>query len=265
MSKQNSDSADSKSLEDGERSVGAIADRCMTDRNIVRRSSCSNMSGTSDRSAGSIMNISPLNALRSTVNSHHKAVNKILLSSKETADRKTTIDTAFRVCKEAFLDLSSACIAMLENKTESSTLSLVDVKSALEDVLSKFCSAVPGLGSTAQDERAPVGVGAHRSYASAVGAAASKVQVARGSSFEIPRTTNFLVVPKDENATNFSTSSDTREALIKAVRPSDFDLKVRKIKPAHGNGNIRIEAHSVDLPKIRNSEDLGKAGLKIEV
>lgn len=89
------------------------------------------------------------------------------------------------------------------------------------------------------------------------------MRVGRGSALEIPKTTNLLIVPRDEKAEKFCMSKDTREALVKAVKPSDFDLRVKKISSVRNNG-IRIEAHSVNLSKMKDSSEFVRAGLRIE-
>lgn len=116
-----------------------------------------------------------------------------------------------------------------------------------------------GGGEIAGDES----LNAPRSYASVVRPERSRVRVARGPDLEIPKTTDFLILPCDNNREKYGTSRDTKEALVRAVKPSDFDLRVKRITLARNNG-VRIEAHSVDLTKMKDSSELVKAGLKIE-
>src|SRR5436190_22216976 len=92
-----------------------IDNMCTDGRVISKRLSRSNLTDTSDKGTGNIMNVARLNALRNSINEHHSIISKMLLSSKELADKRSQIDAAFRICKEAFFDLSSACIVLLEN------------------------------------------------------------------------------------------------------------------------------------------------------
>jgi len=77
---------------------------------------------------------------------------------------------------------------------------------------------------------------------------------------DIPKTTNLLILPKD--SVKFSNSQDTRNVFQKTLKPSDYDLKFKSIFAIKNKG-IRVEAHSVDLPKIRDSRELEEAGLKL--
>jgi len=103
------------------------------------------------------------------------------------------------------------------------------------------------------------------SYASIVSSGSSKIRVSRGPALKIPRTANLIVRPKDESA-GYATSREVRHTLEKIFKPSDFDLKVSKVSSARNNG-VCIEALSVDLPKIRDSQILDRgigagAGIK---
>lgn len=53
-----------------------------------------------------MMNTSRVNALRTSVQRHSDAVSKLLLFSKETLDRRATIESAFRACRDAFMEVS---------------------------------------------------------------------------------------------------------------------------------------------------------------
>jgi len=59
---------------------------------------------------------------------------------------------------------------------------------------------------------------------------------------------------KDEFA-GYATSCEIRNTLEKIFEPSDFDLKVNKISSTRNNG-VCIEAHSVNMSKIKNSQVL---------
>lgn len=68
-----------------------------------------------------------------------------------------------------------------------------------------------------------------RTYASVAGLHNSMVRVAKGSTLQTPNTTNFLIVPKDNAIDKFSSSQETKEVLQRVLKPSDYNLKVRRI------------------------------------
>lgn len=59
---------------------------------------------------------------------------------------------------------------------------------------------------------------ASRSYATVAESESFRVRIARGQSLEIPKTTDFFILPNEDNLAKYGTSKDTKEALIKAVR-----------------------------------------------
>jgi len=54
----------------------------------------------------------------------------------------------------------------------------------------------------------------------------------------------------------------TKNALNRALKFSDYKLKIKSISAAKNN-DIRIDAHSVNLLEIKDSQELEKAGLKL--
>lgn len=97
-------------------------------------------------------------------------------------------------------------------------------------------------------------------YASVVNSG-SKIRVAHGPTLDVPKTTNLLILPK-EGREGLTNSRETREVLQRALKPSEYNLKVKKISSVRNNG-VRIEAHSVDLEKMEDSSILDSVGLKI--
>lgn len=63
------------------------------------------MSCVSDRSWSSHLLILKINVLKVLINNHNDTVSKILLGSKESIKLKAQIETDFRSCKEAFVEL----------------------------------------------------------------------------------------------------------------------------------------------------------------
>jgi len=95
-----------------------------------------------------------------------------------------------------------------------------------------------------------------QSYASIVRSSQSTIRVSRGSTLDIQKTKYLIVTPKDESI-GLTSSREIRDVLEKTLKPSDFNLKVRKILSTRNNG-VRIEAHSVDLNKIKSTQMLDK-------
>jgi len=203
---------------------------------------------------------SKINTLRQSVNRHNDNVSKILLASKESLDKKTQIESAFRACKEAFIELSVAYLTLLENGT-ASPITSEEVKNIICSSMSKVGDFLLARITDSSVPRENVSTNAYRtSYASIASAGNSKVRVTRSPTLDIHKTTNLLILPKDN--VKFSTSRDTRVVFQRVLKPSDYNLKVKSISTVKNKG-IRVEVHSVDLPKIKDSRELEEAGLKL--
>jgi len=97
-------------------------DSCTYRKSLTKRiSSASNLISANDKSFA--MNASKINALRQSVNRHNDNVSKILLTSKESLDKKTQIESAFRACKEAFIELSVAYLKPRLHSTQNADAS----------------------------------------------------------------------------------------------------------------------------------------------
>ncbi|XP_020294518.1 uncharacterized protein LOC109860075 [Pseudomyrmex gracilis] len=205
------------------------------------------------------INVSKINALRASVDRHSDLVAKVLLSSKEHADKKSAIESAFRACKEAFVEVSSVLINILEDKSVD-LLTLDDIKKAVKDTLIGN-NTDSQMTSFSNKELAcnsqPL------SYASVAGNRKNKICVSGGLMLDAPpsTSTSFLIVPKEGNS-NYDSSKATREALCKALKPSDCALKINKVTFARNNG-IKIDAVSPDIDLIKMHPGLVKAGLKV--
>ncbi|KAL6427135.1 hypothetical protein ACFW04_008637 [Cataglyphis niger] len=101
-----------------------------------------------------------------------------------------------------------------------------------------------------------------KSYASVAGSSGSEVRVSRGPTVELPNITSFLVIRKDDSADKFTSSQATKETLCRMFKPADCDLKVRRLTHAC-DSDVRIEAFSPDIEKIKAHPELAKAGLTI--
>ncbi|XP_024876853.1 uncharacterized protein LOC112457818 [Temnothorax curvispinosus] len=211
----------------------------------------------------SVLNASKVNALRQSLNRHHDNVSRLLLTSKENLEKRTQIDSAFRACKEAFIELSAAYLKMIESDSQQVNIAETVrsiVGDALSDAHDKLTASLSG--NLQPIEQRNAGASSVPSYAAVV-SEQSCVRVARGSSIEVPRTTNLIVIPKENFSAKYKTSRETREVLQKTIKPSEYNLKVNRITSAKNNG-VRIEALTVNLPKIKSSRELEDAGLRLE-
>jgi len=222
-------------------------------RSLTKRLSERSLSGVSGRSVcgGSDARLSRVSFLRESFNVQHDNLARILLTSKETADRRCQVESAFRFCKEAFLEVATTLTNLLEERSADSTEVIRNaIRNALEDI--KVHKA-----TMAQDITS-----APTTYASVAARDVSKVHASHGSSFEVPKTASFMIMPDGENADKYASSRDTRETVCRILRPADCDLKVRRVMNARNNG-IKIEAVSPNIEKIKANLHLAKAGLKV--
>ncbi|XP_071651374.1 uncharacterized protein [Temnothorax longispinosus] len=232
-------------------------------RGLAKRLSASNLSAL-DRSCN--MNASRVNAMRQSINNHHDNVAKILLACKESKDRKAQIDSAFRFCKEAFLEFSTAYLSLLDGGGNATPLS-GDLKSfigkAITEGYDSLQARTPACNcSIVSSESRLHGGHAVPSYASVVETGQSRVRMMRGPTLDVPKTTNLIITPEEESA-GLASSRDTRIAVQRILKPSDYNLKVKRISSTKNSG-VRIEAHSVDFDKMKHSKVLERAGLRLE-
>lgn len=207
--------------------------------------------------------ISKINALKQTVNRHNDDVSGLLLSSKDSKERRKDIEKAFRECKEAFLEVANVLTNILEDRSVLTEGSLEEaVRRAVTDALRdghvlthSSQSNKPHEGNN--DVELPL------SYASAVSSASvsSRVQVSHGPAVDVPNLSSFFIVPENEGG-ELTSSQATKDTLCRIFKPSDCALRVNRITPARGNG-VRIEARSPDIAKIKAHPAIAKAGLQV--
>lgn len=89
------------------------------------------------QSSDSNLKISRVNALKKSVTQQHDGVAQILLGSKETVERKKLIEAAFRVCKEAFLEVAALYLGTIENRSSEINLE-AKVKNSVLETLTEF-------------------------------------------------------------------------------------------------------------------------------
>lgn len=108
-----------------------IDERDAGGRTLTRMPSLASIrSGVSE--AGIFMNMSRLNALKLSVAKHDENLAKILLSSKESLEKRSQIAAAFRVCKEAFMEVTTVLANLIEEKVKGSSL-MEDMKKAVTE------------------------------------------------------------------------------------------------------------------------------------
>lgn len=201
--------------------------------------------------AGNVMNASRVNALRRSVNEHVNAVSRLLMTSKDSAEKRSQIGSSIRSCKEAFFELSAVYLCLLEEK-RSDRLSSESIKNIITQTISQF-------GVETCREESP----STRSYAAVAGSSIPSVTIARGQSIPVKKSTNFVVMPKKNIQDKFASSKVTKETFQKIIKPGDFNLKVNRIRSTRNNG-VRFEALSGDIDKIKKLKELESAGLEIE-
>lgn len=82
-------------------------------KRLTKHTSNLNVTGVSEVEVDSIvMNISRINALKASV-SKQNDISKLLLSGRETLDKRSKIESAFRICKEAFMEVTTVLTHML--------------------------------------------------------------------------------------------------------------------------------------------------------
>lgn len=239
-------------------------------RGLPRQSSGASLSGPSgmsERLSGGTLISSRVNALRAAVNGHADSVAKFILSSKESLEKRTNAESAFRACKDAFLEVSAILMGVLDERTVSSaSLSAGEIGRIVAEVLDDHhkktvhndrnnCQ-VGGVGGASQ-----VGSG-KKTYSSVVALSGSEVRVSRGPTVQLADTASFLVVPRENMRGKYKSSSITKETLCKILKPADCALKIKKITHARDCG-VRIEAHAPDIEKIKAHPAIAGAGLEV--
>lgn len=110
-------------------------ERSKTEKRLTTKqtSMLSHVSIASDRNITKGNHIDRINTLKVSVNLHNDAILKILLTSKEAANKKTQIESAFHFCKEAFLEMATTLTCFLEAR--STEYMIKSVKSAVREVM----------------------------------------------------------------------------------------------------------------------------------
>lgn len=116
--------------------IGELDDSGVGRRGLARQSSSATIASGMLKRSFDVLNSSRVNALRATVDRHTDTVSRLLLSSKETLDRRAVIKSAFRACRDAFMEVSTVLINLLDGcPTPSASLSVVDIKKVVVEAL----------------------------------------------------------------------------------------------------------------------------------
>jgi len=79
------------------------------------------------------LNVFRINALRISVDRQCELVNRIILTSKETMERRSQVDAALHVCRNAFLEMSIVLVNLLDER--SSELNIDNIKKVQEALI----------------------------------------------------------------------------------------------------------------------------------
>ncbi|KAL6419272.1 hypothetical protein ACFW04_014001 [Cataglyphis niger] len=214
----------------------------------------------SERANIDAMNASRVNVLWATVNRHTDAVSKLLLSSKETLEKREIIESAFRVCREAFMEMSTVLISLIDERLTNCTA--IDIKKVvvkvvvvLDDFNKKTISNVRNniilreLQVRKANRMRRLLVLRDLRYVS---------RWVRRWRCLTPLVLLWCRV-RIRGINMFS--QVTKDILCKVLKPVDCGVKVRRISYARDNG-IRIEAFSPNIEKKAHS-GLARAGLTV--
>lgn len=195
--------------------VSDIGNRQLEEENVNKRITASdlNVTGVSEV-GGVVMSISKIKALIASICKHQDNVSKILLASKETLERRSQIETVFRMYKEAFIEMSTVLTHFMEKNSVANDAT-ENIKSAVREVFNEFkdnVSVNTGLPVTDDVYRKP--------YASIIASSPkSKVCVSISQEIEVPESISFLVVPDKVSVKNkkYKSSQDAKDAVCRLL------------------------------------------------
>lgn len=233
----------------------AGSDGCSSSRLSQAVSGLSGMSGR--RPAGIAMNNARLVKMRETVLKFNDDIARMLLSSKELVEKRSTIESAFRICTETVIELTIYVASLLEERAESGCADLVrrTVLEALE--ADRKRSAISG-------DRGDGGASSNNgpTWSSVVNSPPHGIYMPRGPAVDVPVSTSFLVVPSSDSARSFASSQATKDMLQRVLKPADCGLKINSVRLARNNG-LRIDASSPDIDRIKSHPAIIEAGLTV--
>lgn len=197
--------------------------------------------------------VSRAKVLYNEVNNQDDVFANAMLGSKEAIDKRKMLNKAFRVCKDAFMEIYSMYLSCVEDKRERERVE--------ERIVGAVTRALGGVKERVEGrEGEPKGASKSESYAAVV--QSSRVRVPGRQSIEVPKTTSFYIVPSKERENEYESSSVTRETLQRVFKPSECALKINRVSFARKNA-VRIEALSPDMQAVKQNRDLRKVGLEM--
>lgn len=192
--------------------------------------------------------------LKADIKRQCDSVSSILLACRESQPKKERISKAFRMCRDAFLEVADAFLRMGSVRGGSCACSDEGIRRALSEVLD---GREGGTG-----ER---GVSYARAVSSAVRGeegGVSRIRLARGPTVEVQRTVSFTVTPSGAGGDKFESSAQTKKAVMAAINPADVGLKVERVSAVRDKG-VRIVAREADMARIKALPSLVREGLEV--
>lgn len=102
-------------------------------RGLTRRfPSGSKLAGMSEVSSDASTIVSRISALKASVDRNCSNVTQVLSASKETKDKKCQIEAAMRMCREAFMEVSSILFYTIEERFKQDAV-IADIKKTIAE------------------------------------------------------------------------------------------------------------------------------------
>lgn len=197
-----------------------------------------------------------IGSLRKRLQTSRADIKKIMLSSKDAKEKRKAVEDAQHY--ETFNSITTAYIQM-----SASMHTMSSIRDMMHEEISRACSSF--LKSTGAKECSAKFMEVDRtSYANIAGKdTTDKVRVPRGSCVKIQKTTNIVIGPTENAVEKYTSSQDTKDAVLKTIDSCKVGLKVSRLTKIRNN-SIRIEAQEVNLGKLKISPGLREAGLEVK-
>lgn len=239
---------------------------------------------------------SDLRSMRSKLLSHDKLYNRLMISSKESPENKHLLQelhlsyqTAFNTLLQGYVtvatqlskqgdcikivtktcsDVVKECKSGVKETIKETFPELLknDLPKSIENSMNSILEVsmktaaektIPAVFKNAKPQVPLI----NNSYANVI-KTDNRIKITKGPTYFPTKTTSFIIAPTPEANEKFQSFNDTRDALTKNIIPSEVDLKVEKMMRAEGNG-VRIEAHSVNLEKLKSKLMTANIGLEV--
>ncbi|XP_014229090.1 uncharacterized protein LOC106653938 [Trichogramma pretiosum] len=197
----------------------------------------------------------------------HRADLLHLLSNEKDANCKKKLREALNAYADIMIKLCSAylCRITADEVASASKKVIEDASAKLEHTCTALNSACTALNSAAS------GLGAQRAstYAGAVAdhrdrrSAAGRVSLTTGKSFNVPKRERIIIGPTDSAKNRYTSSSVTKDALVKCIDPSRLKIGVSRLRYGPLNSVI-IEGDCLSAEKFSGCTGLSDAGLEIK-